>query len=296
MGGGSAVVEEEAAVGRYPWEKSAVAESFALQTGGRSGPDDAFEFVITDADGNERVLGHRAWNTFYKQKHKPVSTNPNLQAVVAARSSMLSRATRGDWDSRLITMPMVLARAIAERKATMQQNLQLQRFIQKRALKLGQNYNKMFVCNKANNAQVPSHCPFDPTQSLLSSHYSPSLRWECHRRSHPRWQSLRKHPQYQTLSPALVRFATPAGQLGVLAACRSALAATAERFATTFSGRCRRQQQYLNPTPPLHHASRHYRPSAHQHPLHEHSANEAAADCAAKAARHAGRHRPRPGC
>jgi hypothetical protein len=173
MGGKSAVVEEEAAVGRYPWEKSAVAESFALQTGGRSGADDAFEFVITDADGNERVLGHRAWNTFYKQKHKPVSTNPNLQAVVAARSSMLSRATRGDWDSRLITMPMVLARAIAERKATMQQNLQLQRFIQKRALKLGQNYNKMFVCNKANNAQV-LRIALLTTQSLLPSHYPPS--------------------------------------------------------------------------------------------------------------------------
>jgi hypothetical protein len=152
--GGAAVVEEEEAAGRYPWEKSAVAESFALQTGGRSGTDDAFEFVITDADGNERVLGHRAWNKFYKQKHKPASSNPNLQAVVAVRSSMLSRAYNGDWDTRLITMPMVLARAIAERKATMQQNLQLQRFIQKRALKLGQNYNKMFVCNKANNAQV----------------------------------------------------------------------------------------------------------------------------------------------
>lgn len=144
---------------RYPWEKTAVAESFALQTEGRSGLDQAFEFVITDADGNERVLGHRAWNKFYKQKHKPASSNPNLQAIVAARSSMLSRATRGEWDTRLIAMPMVLARAIAERKATMQQNLQLQRFIQKRALKLGQNYNKMFVCNKANNAQVLLHCP-----------------------------------------------------------------------------------------------------------------------------------------
>jgi hypothetical protein len=154
MEGGSAVVDEEEAVGRYPWEKSAVAESFALQSSSRSGIDDAFEFVITDADGNERVLGHRAWNKFYKQKHKPVSSNPNLQAIVAVRSSMLSAATRGDWDTRLIAMPMVLARAIAERKATMQQNLQLQRFIQKRALKLGQNYNKMFVCNKANNAQV----------------------------------------------------------------------------------------------------------------------------------------------
>jgi hypothetical protein len=94
-------------VQRYPWEKSAVAESFALQTEGRSGLDHAFEFVITDTDGNERVLGHRAWNKFYKQKHKPVSSNPNLQAVVSARSNMLSRATRGDWDSRLITMPMV---------------------------------------------------------------------------------------------------------------------------------------------------------------------------------------------
>ena len=154
MGGGAAVVDEEETVGRYPWEKSAVAESFLLQTGGRSGVEDAFEFVITDSDGTERVLGHRAWNKFYKQKHKPVSSNPNLQAVVSVRSNMLARATRGEWDTRLITMPMVLARAIAERKATMQQNLQLQRFIQKRALKLGQNYNKMFVCNKANNAQV----------------------------------------------------------------------------------------------------------------------------------------------
>jgi hypothetical protein len=154
MAGGAAVVDAEEAVGRYPWEKSAVEEAFALQTGNRAGADDAFEFVITDADGSERVLGHRAWNKFYKQKHKPVSSNPNLQAVVSVRSSMLSRAQNGDWDTRLITMPMVLARAIAERKATMQQNLQLQRFIQKRALKLGQNYNKMFVCNKANNAQV----------------------------------------------------------------------------------------------------------------------------------------------
>jgi hypothetical protein len=51
-------------------------------------------------------------------------------------------------------MPMVLAHAIAERKATMQQNMQLQRFFQKRVLKLGQNYIKMFVCNKAKNSQV----------------------------------------------------------------------------------------------------------------------------------------------
>jgi hypothetical protein len=174
MGGGSAVVEEEEAVGRYPWEKSAVAESFALQSSSRSGVEDAFEFVITDADGNERILGHRAWNKFYKQKHKPASSNPNLQAVVAVRSSMLSRATRGDWDTRLITMPMVLARAIAERKATMQQNLQLQRFIQKRALKLGQNYNKMFVCNKANNAQVKHLPPTAPFLTLVTCDL-----WRC---------------------------------------------------------------------------------------------------------------------
>jgi hypothetical protein len=149
--GDAAVVNADDAAARYPWEKSAMAASLAAQAADRSTP---FEFAIVDAEGHEKILGHRAWNTFYKQKHKPASANPNLQAVVASRSRMLARATRGDWDTRLITMPMVLARAIAERKATMQQNLQLQRFIQKRALKLGTNYNKMFVCNKANNAQV----------------------------------------------------------------------------------------------------------------------------------------------
>jgi hypothetical protein len=41
MGGGCAVAEEDEVVGRYPWKKSAVAESFLSQTGSRSCIDDA---------------------------------------------------------------------------------------------------------------------------------------------------------------------------------------------------------------------------------------------------------------